>query len=119
MLGRWITNLFEAAQAIVGITLMSDLKIMIEEVTDPVETARFQEQMEQFRSNSNWLQAHWGELMPRARGKYLAVAGQEAFLADTPEEAWRLATTAHPDDKGIFSQFVIQEKGPRIYGHRG
>lgn len=91
---------------------------LIEEVTDPVESARFQEQMERFRRNSDWLQSHWGDLMPQAAGKFLTVAGQEAFLADTPEEAWALAQAAHPEDDGAFSHYVLPGKGPRIYASR-
>jgi hypothetical protein len=57
-------------------------------------------------------------LLPRAYGKFLAVAGQEAFLADTPEEAWALARAAHPDDDGAFSRYVRPPGGPRIYANR-
>jgi hypothetical protein len=46
------------------------------------------------------------------------VAGQEAFIADTPEEAWAWARTNHPEDNGAFVQYVIPEKGPRIYANR-
>jgi hypothetical protein len=44
--------------------------------------------MERARRNSQWLQAHWADLLPRALGKYVAVAGEEAFIADSPEEGW-------------------------------
>jgi hypothetical protein len=93
--------------------------IVIEEVTDPKEIARIQAVHAQMRRNSDWLQSHWDEVMPEARGRFLAVACQEAFIADTPEEAWALAKAAHPDDGGAFMQYVIPEPGPRIYAHRG
>jgi hypothetical protein len=41
---------------------------------------------ERARRNSQWLQTHWQELLPRALGKFVAVAGEEAFVADTPQQ---------------------------------
>ncbi len=98
---------------------MNESKFIIEEVTDPVEIARIRAQDEQHRRNLDWLQAHWADVLPQARGKFLAVAGQEAFIADTPKQAWAWAAAAHPDDQGAFVQYVIAKEGPRIYGNRG
>jgi hypothetical protein len=98
---------------------MSERHFILEEVTDPTEIARCRVQDERARRNSDWLQAHWGDVLPRARGRFLAVAGQEAFLADTPEDAWGQARTAHPEDDGAISQYVPEDGAPRIYGHRG
>lgn len=89
----------------------------IEEVTDPVEIARFRAQDERHKRNSDWLQAHWPDLLPQARGKFVAVAGQQAFLAHTPEEAWSLAKATFPEDDGVFCQYVFPEPGPRIYAN--
>jgi hypothetical protein len=91
---------------------------IVDEVTDPLELARRHAQDERAQANSDWLQAHWRELLPRARGKFLAVAGQEAFLGDTPEEAWMRARAAHPEDDGAISQYVPAGQGPRIYACR-
>jgi hypothetical protein len=53
------------------------------------------------------------------RGKFLAVAGQEGFIAPTPEEAWAWVDTTHPEDDGAIVQYVRPETGPRIYAsHR-
>jgi hypothetical protein len=93
-------------------------QITIEEVNDPVEVERYREQREQFQRNSDWVQAHWPELLPQARGKFLAVAGQEPFLADTAAEAWALAVAKHPQEKGILLQYVLPSHGPRFYGSR-
>jgi hypothetical protein len=98
---------------------MSESQFVVEEVNDPQEAARFRGIHEQATRNSDWLQAHWPELLPRALGKHLAVAGQEAFIADTAAEAWRLAQAAHPEDQGGLLQFVRSGKGPRIYDNRG
>src|SRR5438093_7035024 len=94
---------------------MSEPRIIIEEVDDPVEIARFQAQDERARRNSDWLQAHWSDVLPQARGKFLAVAGQEAFIADTIAEAWAWVDATHPEDDGATVQYVRPEKGPRIY----
>ncbi len=97
---------------------MSDPRFGIEEVSDPTEIARSHAQHEQFLRNLNWLEAHWADLLPRALGKHLAVAGQTAYLADTSEEAWAMAQAAHPEDAGAFCQYVRPQRGPRIYAHR-
>jgi hypothetical protein len=98
---------------------MNEPKITIEDVTDPIEIARFRAQDEQHKRNSDWLQAHWSDVLPQAQGKFLAVAGQEAFIADSPEEAWAWAAAKHPEDNGAFVQYVFPKGGPRIYGNRG
>jgi hypothetical protein len=98
---------------------MSEPRFIIEEVTDPDENARAQAQDERARRNGDWLQAHWPDLLPQARGRFLAVAGQEAFIADSPEEARALARAAHPDDDGLIAQYVRPERGPRIYADHG
>ena len=97
----------------------SEPRPVIEEVKDPVQVARCRDQDVRAKRNNDWLQAHWTTLLPHARGKFIAVAGQEAFIAATAEEAWRLARTAHPDDDGVISQYVLPGKGPRVYAHRG
>ena len=94
-------------------------KLELEEVTDPDEIARHRGVSEAGRRNSEWLASHWGDLLPDARGRFVAVAGQEAFIADTPEEAIALAQAAHPDDAGLVIQYVIPERGWRIYADRG
>ena len=98
---------------------MSELVCGIEEVSDTHETARVRAQDRRHQRNNAWLQAHWDEVLPQARGKFLAVAGQEAFIAPTPEEAWARVDTTHPEDDGAIVQYVRPETGPRIYAsHR-
>ena len=97
---------------------MSEPVFQIEEVNDPIEVARCKAQDERARRNSDWLQSHWADLLPQARGKFVAVAGQEAFIAATPEEAWAMARAAHPEDDGALSQYVFPGQGPRIYENR-
>jgi hypothetical protein len=98
---------------------MDEPKLVIEEVNDPVATERVRLAQERYRRNSDWLAAHWGDLLPGALGKHVAVAGQEAFVADTPQEAIAAAQAAHPEDQGLLIQYVIPHKGPRFYDCRG
>jgi hypothetical protein len=96
----------------------SEAQFVVEEVTDPVEIARFRAQDERFRRNSDWLAAHWDDVLPQARGRFLAVAGQEPFIADSPEDAAAMAKAAYPDDTGLLVRYVRSVVGPRIYAHR-
>src|SRR5262245_43126992 len=97
---------------------MYEGKFTIEEVNDPEAIAEFYRREAQAKRNNDWLSTHWGDVLPQALGKFLAVAGQEAFVADTPAEAWAMAKAAHPDDEGAFMQYVIPTRGPRIYGNQ-
>ena len=97
---------------------MDEPKITFEEVPASARTERDRLGAEQFHRNVKWLEAHWGDVLPQARGKFIAVAGQEAFMADTGEEAEARAKAAHPEDEGILVQYVLPPGGPRIYGNR-
>ena len=94
-------------------------KLTVEENNDPVHYAEVCALHERTMRNTTWLAAHWPDLLPGARGRFVAVAGQEAFVADSPEEAWKLAKAAHPDDDGAIMQYVRKEIYPRIYASRG
>jgi glutathione S-transferase len=89
------------------------LSIEIEEVSNPYDIARPQD--ERHRRNSDWLQTHWADVLPQARGKFLAVAGQEPSIADTPDAAWAWVATTHPEDDGALVQYIRPEIGPHIY----
>jgi hypothetical protein len=92
-------------------------KLVMEEVTDPVQLAEAQAQREQFDRNSAWLQAHASEIYPKHRGKCICIAGEELFVAETASEAVAQATAAHPHDKGRFVHYIPKQKVPRIYAH--
>jgi hypothetical protein len=98
--------------------VMNEHPFVIEEVTDPAEVARSKTQHEHHKRNTDWLQAHWGDLLPQARGKFLAVANHEAYVAETPEAAWASTEPTYPDDDGAFVQYVRTDEGPRIYVNR-
>jgi hypothetical protein len=91
---------------------------IVEEVTDPAEIARAKAQDERLQRNLQWIQEHWEDVLPHGFGKFLAVAGQEAFLGDSAQEAWALAKAAHPEDDGAFIQYLMEHTGPRIYAYR-
>ena len=97
---------------------MREPHYVIEEVTNPDEITRFRVQDARHRRNSEWFQAHWAEVLPQARGKFLAVAEQDACIADTPAEAWTWVEAMHPEDNGAFVQYIRPEEGPRIYAKR-
>jgi hypothetical protein len=90
-------------------------KPTIEIVNDPVEIERFRAQMERHRENSEWLASHWPDVLPAARGKFVAVAGQETFIADTPEQAWAWIDRVHPEDDSGLVHYVPLTTGSRIY----
>lgn len=98
---------------------VNEVPIVITEVTNPAEIARFRAQDERHKRNSDWLHSHWSDLLPQARGKFVAVADQEGFIAETAAEAWAWAAAAHPDDNGAIVQYIRRDIGPRIYDYRG
>ncbi|MEW6363893.1 MAG: hypothetical protein AB1714_04560 [Acidobacteriota bacterium] len=89
--------------------------VVMEELTDPVELARARAQLERFDRNSAWLRAHASEVYMRYRGRCICVAGEELFVADTPQEVRALAKAAHPGDDGSFVRYIPREKAPRVY----
>ena len=95
-------------------------RFQITEVTDPIELARAQVQREKFDRNAAWLQAHAAEIYQeeKYRGKCICIAGEELFVADTPEEADALGNAAHPEDDGSFIRYIPREKAVRIYANR-
>src|SRR4051812_36397515 len=92
--------------------------IVIGEITDPVECAKIHARLEEAERNLDWLSAHWPELLPQARGKYVVVVAQEAHIAESAEDAWAWAESAHPHAVGAIMQYVREHQGPRIYDNR-
>ncbi len=91
--------------------------VSMEEVTDPEELAKAQAQDERFDRNWAWFQTHASEVYLRHRGKCSCIAGEELFVAGTPEEVLALATAAHPEDDGRFVHYLPREKVARIYAN--
>jgi hypothetical protein len=66
------------------------------------DESRRQAQRERADRNFAWWQSQPSELWFQHRGKCYCVAGEQLFVADTPEEAQALAQAAHPNDDGII-----------------
>lgn len=91
--------------------------VVMEEVTDPEELAKARAQRERFDRNSAWLQAHAAEVYTHYRGQCICIAGEELFVADTPEEALALAVAAHPEDDGRFLRYIPQARSAACLGN--
>src|SRR5687767_14963355 len=94
---------------------MSLERMVVEEVDDPNELARFRSGQACFEANRDWLESHWEELLPRAAGRFIAIAGRQAFVADSISAAWKWVEENHPDDEGAFVRFVRSQQAPRFY----
>lgn len=93
------------------------LQVAVEVVTDEVELAKARHRREQFKQNAAWLEAHARQIYSQHRGKCICVAGEEMFVADSPEAVYAMAHEAHPDDEGFLLRYIPIKKVPRIYGH--
>lgn len=98
---------------------MTARDIAIEQVSDPDHAAQHRAQRERFDQNVAWLRAHAREVYAAHRGRCIAVAGQELFVADTPHEVRALAKAAHPEDDGAFVRYIPHRKVARIYASAG
>jgi hypothetical protein len=74
---------------------------------------------ERSRRNNAWLQTHWDQLLPQASGKFVAVADEEAFIAESPAQAWAWLRELHAEDDSATVQYVNPHRGPKIYANRG
>ena len=93
-------------------------RVAMEEVTDPNENAAAQARRERFERNSVWLQCHAAEVYAHHRGKCICVAGEELFVACSPEEVIAKARAAHPEDNGsILARYIPLEKIARVYAN--
>lgn len=90
-------------------------EILMQELTDSGELAKARKLREQFDRNSQWLQSHIADVYTEYRGKCICIAGQEAFIGDTLDEAIALATATHPEDEGWFTRYIPLEKVAKVY----
>jgi hypothetical protein len=100
-------------------TLVQEPKLTVELNDDPVHYEKARAQHERAMRNSEWLASHWSDLLPGAEGRFVAVAGQQAFVADTGTDARAMAKKAHPEDDGVIVRFVRKDNYPRIYADFG
>jgi hypothetical protein len=89
-------------------------------IEDEPLTPEMARAFENARRNRLWFNEHVEELevYKRYRGRYVAAAGGELFVADTAKEVRRLALENHPDDLAHV-RYIQREKLSRIYAcHR-
>ncbi len=98
---------------------MSDYRkvLVVEEETDAAVVAHALARNEQFERNWAWLEAHATEIYGH-RGKFICIAGEQLFVADSVEEAYSQARAAHPEDDGAFTRYIPVERLTRIYADR-
>jgi len=89
--------------------------VVMEEVTDPAELAQARARGERFRRNWTWFEARAPEVYTAHRGKCICVAGEELFVADSPQEVLALAAATHPQDDGRFTLYIPRERMARVY----
>ena len=92
--------------------------IFMEEVDDAGELEKARAQDVRFARNWVWFEAHASEIYASHRGKCICIAGEQLFVADTPEEALAKAVAAHPDDDGRFTRLIPLERLARLYVHQ-
>lgn len=69
--------------------------------------------------NLMWFSDHAEELevFKKHRGRYVAAAGGELFVADSRDEVDRLAHDKHPDEMPHI-RYIPREKAYRIYAYQ-
>lgn len=87
--------------------------LIIEEGPMPPELAIA---FEKARRNRQWFSEHLRELevYERYRGRYVAAASGELFVADKPEEIRRLVSEKYPDEVPHV-RYIPRKKLSRIY----
>jgi hypothetical protein len=90
--------------------------VIIEEMPyDP----EFERAFAKAERNSTWFSEHATELgvFKKYRGRYVAAASGELFVADTPEEIDRLVRDKYPDEVPHV-RYILREKCDRIYAYQ-
>jgi hypothetical protein len=69
--------------------------------------------------NREWFIQHSKELgvFQKYRGRYIAAAGGELFVADTPDEIYGLVFHKYPDEVPHV-RYILREKCDRIYAYQ-
>ena len=85
-------------------------------IKDEAMTPEMSRAFESARRNRMWFndQVMALEIYKRFRGKYVASAAGELFIADTPEEIYRLLHEKYPDEVAHV-RYIQREKLDRIY----
>jgi hypothetical protein len=117
---QWLEQTTHLAKCVVqkeGKMADQQVPIVMEDMLDPAALAQARVQDERYKRNFAWFQAHAAEIFTRHRGKCICIAGEELFVADTPEAVIAQAMAAHPEDDGSFMHYIPRQKAARIYAH--
>jgi hypothetical protein len=90
---------------------------MTEDKLSPEEWAAMEARRDQFLRNSKWFEEHAVEIGEKYPSKHVVVAGGELFVGDTFREARENARSAHPEDKGVYFEYISTDRGPKLYAH--
>ena len=70
-----------------------EAKLIGTQKVDKEELARFRA----YQGDVRWRSKHDAEICEKYKGKYIAVANQEIFVGDTPEEVFEKAQAKYPN----------------------
>ena len=61
-----------------------------------------------FAKNRRWFEEHAAEIKQQHREKWVSVAGEELFVADTEKAAIEAARAAHPEETGpTITRYIL------------
>lgn len=86
--------------------------------TDPTINAAAVARHETASRNWDWLAENFRALAKGNEGRYVCVAGQQAFIADDPDEARRLATEAHPTEAAVICHRFLKTDRASTHANR-
>jgi hypothetical protein len=71
-------------------------------------------QWERLERNARWFESHASEIYATHRDRFICVAGQELFVAETWEEALAAAKAKYPQDDGRILRYIPAVKLARV-----
>ena len=92
--------------------------LMYEEALSPDELALTRLRRATFQKNMAWASANAEEITRTCRGRFICVAGEHLFVANSPKQAHTLALAAYPTEHdATYSCFVPAKDRPKIYAN--
>jgi hypothetical protein len=96
---------------------LDDRAELLDSPLDALELERSRDRRAQCDCNWAWFQSQIDELGKSYFGKYVCIAGQHAFAADSSKQACQAAAAAYPEDRGRFVYYFPRHRLPRINAH--
>jgi hypothetical protein len=78
------------------------------------DLARADQQWRRLARNATWFEAHAPAIYATHRDRYVCVAGEELFVAETSDVAVAAAKAKHPDDNGRILRHIPAVKLARV-----